>query len=55
MGRFTSEKRGDVWHVVDTTTDQALAGLDYGNEMSAAHAAYDLNAEYESLLMEAAG
>ena len=55
MGRFTSEKRGDMWHVVDTTTDQALAGLDYGNEWHAAAAAYDLNAAYEYPLREVAG
>lgn len=54
MGRFDTEKRGGMWHVVDTQTGEAQAGLYYSSEVCADEAATDLNDAYEYPLMEVA-
>tara|TARA_R100001460_G_C3504062_1_gene170718 strand:+ start:336 stop:497 length:162 start_codon:yes stop_codon:yes gene_type:complete len=53
MGRFDTEKRGDMWHVVDTTTGEVvLFSTTKGYaDMEAEH----LNDAYEYPLMEVAG
>ena len=55
MGRFDTEKRGDMWHVVDTQTGEAQAGLYYSTKVYADEQAEHLNDAYEYPLMEVAG